>query len=34
VIKRRIALLSLLFVVRQFETDQVFREERLWLIRC
>src|ERR1700709_1103321 len=22
-----------LFVVRQFETDQAFREERLWLIR-
>jgi hypothetical protein len=25
--------LGLLFVVRQFETDQAFREERLWLIK-
>ena len=25
--------LSALSVVRQFETDQAFREERLWLIR-
>lgn len=24
---------SEVFVVRQFETDQAFREERLWLIR-